>query len=193
MFSATVERDAFLSFLANNAVTENYHHWALTSDTFASNPKLLSFYNVISRNYDRKGVSFVSAFEAKDYPFYAVQFHPERPIFEWDPTEALDHSVRCTHFARSGEICFFLRTLRSDVLSFFLVPPCFRVGRLVPSKSASISPTFSYLNHARTRIHFPIQKRRKIRSFTTSLLYSRASSSMTMNNFTFSISLLDAK
>jgi gamma-glutamyl hydrolase len=25
----------------------------------------------------------LSAFEAKDYPFYAVQFHPEKNLFEW--------------------------------------------------------------------------------------------------------------
>jgi len=32
--------------------------------------------------------------EAREYPVYAVQFHPERSLFEWDPSEAIDHSFQ---------------------------------------------------------------------------------------------------
>ncbi len=31
--------------------------------------------------------------EAFNYPFYGVQYHPERNAFEWDLPEKLDHSA----------------------------------------------------------------------------------------------------
>ncbi len=41
--------------------------------------KLLNnFYKIVSYNYDRKGKVFVSTIEGIDYPFYGVQWHPER-------------------------------------------------------------------------------------------------------------------
>jgi gamma-glutamyl hydrolase len=30
--------------------------------------------------------------EAHRYPFFGVQYHPERSIFNWNPFEAIDHS-----------------------------------------------------------------------------------------------------
>ena len=39
--------------------------------------------NVSSGDCGKKGVKYVSAYEIKDYPIYGVQFHPEKPPFEY--------------------------------------------------------------------------------------------------------------
>ena len=69
--------------LATENLTENSHHDGIAPGTFTSNTKLASFYDVLSTNVDFAGVPFVSTFEAKRYPFFATQWHPEKNAFEW--------------------------------------------------------------------------------------------------------------
>jgi len=40
---------------------------------------------------------FVSTVEAKNYPFYATQYHPEKNPFEWDvPAPHSEFAIRAT-------------------------------------------------------------------------------------------------
>jgi gamma-glutamyl hydrolase len=89
-----VDRASVLEFLSSQSVTENYHHFGVSIVDFQSSPNLQKFYHLISTSTDRNGRVFVSSMEAIEYPVYAVQFHPERSLFEWDPTEAIDHSFQ---------------------------------------------------------------------------------------------------
>ena len=41
------------------------------------------FWNPLSFNYDSNNLKYLSTIEAKNYPFVATQFHPEKNIFEW--------------------------------------------------------------------------------------------------------------
>lgn len=45
-------------------------------------PKLQAFFTAMSKSVDYKGLEFISMIEAKDFPFYGVQFHPEKPPYE---------------------------------------------------------------------------------------------------------------
>ncbi|ESO84108.1 hypothetical protein LOTGIDRAFT_229608 [Lottia gigantea] len=78
-------------FLTQKPVTYNNHHYSMTTKTFHNTKSLYSFYNVLSTNTDREGIEFVSTFEAKDYPFYGVQWHPEKNNFVWNPKLNIDH------------------------------------------------------------------------------------------------------
>ena len=49
----------------------------ITNATLADNPKLSNAINVLAYNTDRDGEEYVAIYEAKLYPFYATQFHPE--------------------------------------------------------------------------------------------------------------------
>jgi len=89
-----VDRVSALKFLSSQPVTENYHHFGVSLADFQSSPSLQNFYELISTSNDRNGRIFASAMEAREYPVYAVQFHPERSLFEWDPSEAIDHSFQ---------------------------------------------------------------------------------------------------
>lgn len=52
-------------------------------NTFETNERLSSFFDVLSTNVDRNGRPFVSTIEGKSAPVYGAQWHPERPQFEW--------------------------------------------------------------------------------------------------------------
>mmetsp|Transcript_16614 Transcript_16614/g.46908 ORF Transcript_16614/g.46908 Transcript_16614/m.46908 type:complete len:314 (+) Transcript_16614:125-1066(+) len=73
-------------------VTMNNHHWGLFPRVFESTPKLNSFYRPLSTNKDKLGQEFISTFEGIDAPVYGIQWHAEKPLFEWNPNEAIQHA-----------------------------------------------------------------------------------------------------
>eukprot|EP00439_Symbiodinium_sp_Y106_P026866 s5202_g3.t1 len=77
-----------LRWLTTENITTNLHHDGVTPDSFAMNQRLSSLFSVLSTNRDRKGREFVSTIEGKSLPIYGVQWHPERPIFEWGADES---------------------------------------------------------------------------------------------------------
>ena len=75
----------------NQAVTMNNHQWAVTPDDFQTYMGKTT--RMLSVNYDRNGKEFVSTFEMIDYPVWAIQWHAEKPIWEWNPSEGINHSA----------------------------------------------------------------------------------------------------
>eukprot|EP00299_Pterocystis_sp_00344_P010790 c4914_g1_i1.p1 GENE.c4914_g1_i1~~c4914_g1_i1.p1 ORF type:complete len:338 (+),score=79.95 c4914_g1_i1:26-1015(+) len=70
-------------WLEVESLTTNMHHDGVQPSVFHANAQLDGFFSILATNMDRKGLEFVSAMEGKKFPVYAVQFHPERPQFEW--------------------------------------------------------------------------------------------------------------
>lgn len=71
-----------LDTLANSASTANIHEMCLTEANF-TNSRLSEFYDITTTSIDDAGLTFISSVEAKNYPFWGVQFHPEKVLYEW--------------------------------------------------------------------------------------------------------------
>ncbi|XP_022092688.1 gamma-glutamyl hydrolase-like [Acanthaster planci] len=104
------------NILSNEKVTYNNHHYGLTPTNFSMTTALKEFYRVLSTNVDSKGKTFISTIEAIYYPFYGVQFHPEKNLFEWK-SKNINHSsdavVVTQYFAD-----FFVSEARKNYHSF---------------------------------------------------------------------------
>lgn len=98
------------ALVEDNNITLNNHHYGITPDHFRRNTQLTSLFDITSINRDRRGNKFVSTIEPKDpdqYPYYGVQYHPEKNAFEYAtypdmpnvPYEAIDHSPEGLHLA----------------------------------------------------------------------------------------------
>jgi gamma-glutamyl hydrolase len=72
-------------------VTFNNHQFALLVDTFSNDKDLNTFYNSLSENDDRNGTRFVSTMEGIKYPIYGIQWHAEKPLYEWNSNEDINH------------------------------------------------------------------------------------------------------
>lgn len=59
-----------------------------------------SSFRIISLNKDWNGFEFVSTFEHVDYPFYGLQFHPEKNSFEWVVNRNIPHGFDATKAGR---------------------------------------------------------------------------------------------
>ena len=58
-------------------VTYN-HHLAISLGTFERDAKLSRFFRILGTSRDRNNKEYVATIEALHYPFYGVQWHPER-------------------------------------------------------------------------------------------------------------------
>ncbi|KAM4612793.1 gamma-glutamyl hydrolase [Polymixia lowei] len=84
-----------LQSLAEENITSNFHSWSLSLQNYSRNAKLKRFYKVLSVNTDGKK-DFISTMEAYRYPFYAVQWHPEKSPFEWIDKPGMVHTTSST-------------------------------------------------------------------------------------------------
>lgn len=84
----TVKRDdsRFLSafppylfeYMGRVATTHNWHEYMTSVEKFNANPHLPKIFRILSLSDSKKGsFSFISMIEGINYPFYAVQYHPE--------------------------------------------------------------------------------------------------------------------
>lgn len=68
--------------LATGNLTYNFHHKCLT-DSDLREARLENFYRPLAYSNDTSGLKFIAIIEAIRYPFYGVQFHPEKAPFEF--------------------------------------------------------------------------------------------------------------
>ncbi|CAE7251855.1 gghA, partial [Symbiodinium pilosum] len=107
-----------LRWLTTENLTSNLHHDGVAPDSFASNEHLASLFSVLSTNQDRRGREFVSTIEGRVHPIYGVQWHPERPIFEWGADEGgINHSAHAIE-AMQYFANFFISEARKNSHSF---------------------------------------------------------------------------
>ena len=74
-------------FRKTPCVFQNHSQAFVTDDSYMK--KWEKSWNVIatSNSIDKKPIKYVSMLEFKKFPFYGVQFHPEKVLFEWRLTE----------------------------------------------------------------------------------------------------------
>ncbi|XP_078080461.1 gamma-glutamyl hydrolase-like [Mustelus asterias] len=106
-----------MRILSKKPLTGNFHKFSITERTFESNPKLRSFYRLISTSTDRQGVPFVSTMEAFRYPFYGTQWHPEANRFFWKESLNVPH---CALGVRMSSLLaeFFVNEVRKNLHHF---------------------------------------------------------------------------
>ena len=94
-FTHEGERSRMMKFMDINVInklekkpcTLNNHKMGISPLRFRKHKNLDNFYKIVSTSTDRKGRHFVSTIEGRYYPFYGVQWHPER-------SSEMDHLVR---------------------------------------------------------------------------------------------------
>lgn len=80
------KKTKFVNGLGKNVVrkltktksTLNNHMLGISPEKFKKNRLINNFYTIVGTSVDRKGKEFVAIIEGAYYPFYGVQWHPER-------------------------------------------------------------------------------------------------------------------
>ena len=95
--SSRLLRDApsqVITALQHEPITVNLHSFsALASRIEHAGSATHAFFEVVASNRDARGKEFVSLFEARQYPFYGSQFHPEKNAFEWNQSWEVNNTA----------------------------------------------------------------------------------------------------
>jgi len=89
-----------MNTLRTEGVTYNHHDYCVTRETFEQNTRLNEFFNVLSYNEDPRGTTFISSIEAKKYPIFATQWHPEKNAFEFASFLHISHTPTAVRMAQ---------------------------------------------------------------------------------------------
>lgn len=105
--------------LRTEPITYNSHGKCLTPENFTAFG-LDRFFRPTSTNVGPDGVTFISSMEALSYPFYGVQFHPEKNNFEWTDRKGHTHVPHTKKAVQASQYLgnFFLEEARKNNHSF---------------------------------------------------------------------------
>lgn len=99
--------------LANEPVTANFHQFCVTEQNL-TDYELDTDWTVMSTNKDWNGFEFISTIEHKTLPFYGVQFHPEKNIYEWVRDKNISHTANAILAAQYFAQFFVNEARKSD-------------------------------------------------------------------------------
>lgn len=109
--------DWLLKALEDDAITYNVHHFSVTPTDYHKSEPLNSTFNIVATSTNDENRDFIAIMEAKKYPFYGVQFHPEKPIFAWSSKTNIKHDstsvIASRYFAD-----FFIGEVRKNTHQF---------------------------------------------------------------------------
>ncbi|XP_028039007.1 gamma-glutamyl hydrolase A-like, partial [Bombyx mandarina] len=102
--------------LANQDVTINAHQFCIVDENLKAY-NLTDDWRVTSHSNDEYGVQFIATIEHTRYPFYGVQFHPEKNAFEWKRSKNYAHSLDSIK-ANRYFMNFFVKECRKSTHTF---------------------------------------------------------------------------
>ncbi|KAL6425752.1 hypothetical protein ACFW04_009673 [Cataglyphis niger] len=105
-----------VKILSEENVTANYHQFCVTKEDL-HRVNLTDEFRVLSLNRDKEGVEFISTLEHKRYPFYGVQYHPEKNLYEWVTGKNIPHGRNAT-LAAQYFANFFVNEARKNSHKF---------------------------------------------------------------------------
>jgi hypothetical protein len=59
------------------------HDYSINIETFDSHPDLSNTFTILTTSIYNNNI-YVSTIQGKNRPFFSVQWHPEKPNFEWE-------------------------------------------------------------------------------------------------------------
>ncbi|XP_050300894.1 gamma-glutamyl hydrolase-like [Anthonomus grandis grandis] len=102
--------------LSTENATYNLHRYCLTKAVLKEND-LLDSWRIVATNKDINNLEFISVMEHKDFPFYGVQFHPEKNQFEFKKGKHFPHSFNSIKTAQYFAN-FFVNECRKNANKF---------------------------------------------------------------------------
>lgn len=91
--------DNVAKILKTENVTSNQHRYCITEKAL-QHVGVKDKFRILSLNYDLDGIQFISSLEHKDYPFYGLQFHPEKNLYEWQIGKKIPHGKNAIEIAQ---------------------------------------------------------------------------------------------
>ncbi|XP_068966701.1 gamma-glutamyl hydrolase-like, partial [Bombus flavifrons] len=91
--------DNVADILRTKKVTSNQHLNCVTKSGL-QRAGVSDKFRILSLNHDLRNLEFISSLEHITYPFYGLQFHPEKNLYEWKIGEKIPHGKNAIEIAQ---------------------------------------------------------------------------------------------
>ncbi|CAI2370076.1 unnamed protein product [Moneuplotes crassus] len=92
--------DHLIEALEEENITYNHHYDGIKPEVFEKYSNLREEYHMLGVSYDEKDQEYVAVIEAKNFPIYGLQFHPEQNIYSWRPNPEIPNSRTAIEFSQ---------------------------------------------------------------------------------------------
>ncbi|XP_059301211.1 gamma-glutamyl hydrolase 2-like [Lycium ferocissimum] len=76
-----------LKKMTTHCIVMQNHRFGISPERLQANKDLCSFFRVLTTSVDKKNKVYVSSVQAQTYPITALQWHPEKNVFEWGSSQ----------------------------------------------------------------------------------------------------------
>lgn len=111
------QRPETIDFTSKNEAVTYYQHYTLSVVRFLRHDTLRDFFDITAMSKDQNGQQFVSAIQAKNYPFFGTQFLAPGNNFEFKRQLHLNHNARTIEFTQSLSN-YFVQNARVNAHSY---------------------------------------------------------------------------
>ncbi|KAF7992042.1 hypothetical protein HCN44_001367 [Aphidius gifuensis] len=105
-----------IDILKIKKVTANFHSFCINENSLIK-VNLTGILQILSTNYDLNNNKFISSFEHRNLPYYALQFHPEKNIYEWSINKKIPHTFNAIKISQYFSN-FFIEQARKSSHTF---------------------------------------------------------------------------
>lgn len=91
--------EIIIEWLRTKDLTYN-HHVKCVTEQILKDHGIADQLRILSTNRDENGLKFISAVESIRYPFYGLQFHPEKNLYEWNRNENIPHGIYASRISQ---------------------------------------------------------------------------------------------
>jgi len=109
--------DDISSFMREERSVFYNHRFGFNTSLLEENEALDNFFIITAKGSDDNGKEFIAAMEAKEYPIFTVQYHPERVLSEWKNKTVFNHPEEAIE-AILHQANFFVNEARKNQHSF---------------------------------------------------------------------------
>lgn len=110
--------DNILKAMKENKIINENHKFGFSRKTF-ENPNLKDFFIITSYSFDQKKKEYVASIEAKNYPFFGVQYHPEKTAYQRREADKVSNSFEAIQFTKQIGFNFINYARKSYDKTFF--------------------------------------------------------------------------
>ncbi|KAM3287093.1 gamma-glutamyl hydrolase 2 [Capsicum chacoense] len=78
---------ALLEKMTTHCLVMQNHRFGISPEGLQANKDLCSFFRILTTSVDKENKVYVSSMQAQRYPVTALQWHPEKAVFEWGSSQ----------------------------------------------------------------------------------------------------------
>ncbi|XP_015088782.1 gamma-glutamyl hydrolase 2-like [Solanum pennellii] len=76
-----------LKKMTTHCLVMQNHRFGISPERLQANNDLCGFFKILTTSVDKKNKAYVSSVQAQHYPITALQWHPEKNVFEWGSSQ----------------------------------------------------------------------------------------------------------